>query len=314
MHSHHSHSGQYCTHAAGTLESCVEEALARGMVQFSMTEHIPRWRETDLYPGEEDVGLEGLFQLYDGFYTHARALQRRYRVSHPQFQLLVGLETEYLRAIDLRILELLAAKYPPDLIVGSVHHVRGIPIDFDAAMWQDALRACDGDIALFYNTYLDHQLEVITRLQPAVIGHFDVILLYAPDEYRDWLSYSGVRERARRNIDAVVAYGGLFELNGAALRKGWPTPYPRPDVVQMIQAAGGRFCLSDDSHGPAQVALNYDRVQQYVRDMGIDTLYRVTRQSTPASDVLDASSGPSACTVVASPAAEFLAWSARSST
>ena len=304
MHSHHSHSGQYCTHASGSLESCISEAVSRGFRQFCLTEHIPRWREVDIYPGE-DVTLDHLVDLYDAFYTHARRLQQSYRATHPGFELLVGLETEYLRPIDLRILQLLVARYPPDLIVGSVHHVNGTPIDFDGSLWRQAHDAC-ASTADFYNTYLDHQLEVIDRLAPAVIGHFDVILLYAPDDKKDWLSYAGVRERARRNIEAAVGRGALFELNSAALRKGWSTPYPRHDIVAMIQEAGGKFCLSDDSHGPAQVGLNYDRLQDYVRECGIDTLYRVSL--SPSSD-----SDRQVCTVVATPSSEFFSWPARSS-
>lgn len=50
--SHHSHSGQFCKHASGTLEEVVLEAVQKGFEVYGLTEHIPRYRTVDLYPEE----------------------------------------------------------------------------------------------------------------------------------------------------------------------------------------------------------------------------------------------------------------------
>ena len=50
--SHHSHSGQFCKHAKGTLEEVVQEAIRQRFQLFCLTEHVPRYREEDLYPEE----------------------------------------------------------------------------------------------------------------------------------------------------------------------------------------------------------------------------------------------------------------------
>jgi len=49
--SHHSHSGQFCGHATGTLEEMVQTAVSKGMKVFALTEHMPREVE-DFYPEE----------------------------------------------------------------------------------------------------------------------------------------------------------------------------------------------------------------------------------------------------------------------
>ena len=49
--SHHSHSGQFCHHAADTLEEVVRTAIKKKMQLFALTEHMPRERD-DLYPEE----------------------------------------------------------------------------------------------------------------------------------------------------------------------------------------------------------------------------------------------------------------------
>jgi len=49
--SHHSHSGQFCGHAAGTLEEMVQAAIGKAMKVFALTEHMPR-DVKDFYPEE----------------------------------------------------------------------------------------------------------------------------------------------------------------------------------------------------------------------------------------------------------------------
>lgn len=281
MHSHHSHSGQYCTHATGDLEDCIKEAIRQKFTLFCLTEHIPRYREDDLYPGEE-VNLIDLIDMFCGFHKHARELQAKYR---SQIDILVGLETEYIRAIDLRVLELLVAAYPVDFVVGSVHHVNGIPIDFDRETWDRALISCHSNEEEFYGRYFDHQYEVFQTFHPMVIGHFDVILLFAPSgQETNLLQWDSVKSKILRNIEFVISYGGLFELNSAAFRKGWSTAYPASNLVDLITSMGGHFCLSDDSHGPHQVGLNFHRLQDYVRAQKLTQLGRLTTQGVTQTE------------------------------
>lgn len=75
---------------------------------------------------------------------------------------------------------------------------------------------------------------MLTKLQPEVVGHWDLVRLFCGDYTRGLREYGeGVWERCVRNADAVVGYGGLVEINGAAVRKGWDTPYPRRDVMEV---------------------------------------------------------------------------------
>lgn len=62
-HSHHSHSGQFCKHAAGLLEDVVVEAVRQGFEVYGLTEHVPRYRNEDLYPEEVTISV-GLVVSY----------------------------------------------------------------------------------------------------------------------------------------------------------------------------------------------------------------------------------------------------------
>lgn len=42
---------------------------------------------------------------------------------------------------------------------------------------------------------------------------------------------------------------------------------------------GGKFTLSDDSHGVSQVGLNFERVKSYLEDVGVETLWYLERDA-----------------------------------
>ena len=48
----HSHSGEFCLHAHGTLEQVVLKAIEKGFKCLGLSEHMPRTRQKDLYPEE----------------------------------------------------------------------------------------------------------------------------------------------------------------------------------------------------------------------------------------------------------------------
>ena len=67
---------------------------------------------------------------FDKFVEKAHRLKALYA---DKITLLVGLETDYVSSLDLDGLDALLEKHAGriEYIVGSIHHVNGIPIDFD---------------------------------------------------------------------------------------------------------------------------------------------------------------------------------------
>ncbi|KAI0080487.1 histidinol phosphate phosphatase H [Panus rudis PR-1116 ss-1] len=282
--SHHSHSGQFCKHASGTLEEVVLEAIRQGFKVFGLTEHVPRYRHADLYPEEEGMTLDALSDQFSAFLEEAHRLKALYS---DKINLLVGLETEYISPRDLEGLDDVLQRHGKKIeyIVGSVHHVNGIPIDFDLDTYKRSLASFPLDTdntgrnqqEAFLCTYFDAQYELMQRYRPEVIGHIDLCRLYEPDLTLS--DFPSAWEKLRRNVEFAVGYGALFELNAAAFRKGWASSYPGRDV--MIQQYHGRFALSDDSHGPHAVGLNYRRLVEYGREADIDNLWFLQSSEKP---------------------------------
>ncbi|KAJ1926868.1 hypothetical protein IWQ60_003418 [Tieghemiomyces parasiticus] len=218
------------------------------------------------------LSVADLEDTFERYVATARALQRQHRSA--SFDLLVGAETEYINDESLVRAHQLRERHSLDYLVGSVHHVREIPIDFDQAQFNRCLVACGGSLIDLYADYFDAQYRMLTALRPEVVGHFDLCRLFTPrsDPLCRTLPPS-VWERVLRNIDVVVAYGGLFEINSRAYKKGLPDAYPQRDILQAIKDRQGKFTISDDSHGPSEVGLLYPPLRQYLLEMGVDTVY-----------------------------------------
>ncbi|KAF8752513.1 ABC transporter [Rhizoctonia solani] len=260
--SHHSHSGQFCKHAVGTLEEVVKAAIERDFMVFGLTEHVPRYRVEDLYPEELEAKITPLelSRTFDDFVAEAHRLKELYLRESPCSR----------------------PRRPNRYVIGSVHHCNGIPIDFDKPTFERAVASfADSYESIaemqestpnhtqiaFLNSYLDAQFRLMERISPEVIGHFDLCRLYMPN-----LSLDPVWEKVARNVRYAVEYGAAFELNAAAFRKGWNGAYPGRDIIKLIQSMDGYFVLSDDSHGPTAVGLNYEKLDAFISEMHISKI------------------------------------------
>lgn len=294
MQSHHSHSGQYVSHAVDSLEDVVKRAETMGFTHFCLTEHMPRLADQFLYPEEIEKGYtkQNLIENFQQYLVHAVELQKKYN-SKEGMKVLIGFEIEgldddHINYTAEKLLKLPGS--PINMTVGSVHYVHDIPIDFSAELWAKARDATEKKTArnLYYD-YFALQNKVIDVLAPQVIGHFDLIRLFQPndeidpttgkrlgdiDVEQDWPE---VWEIIVKNIKLANANKSLFELNSAAIRKGWDGPYPKVDICEAVKTYGGaRFCFSDDSHAIKQVGLNYHKVWDYVCNvLGLEFIYHL---------------------------------------
>jgi histidinol-phosphatase (PHP family) len=150
-----------------------------------------------------------------------------------RIKILIGFETEYIRPESISNIQSLLQKYSFDFCIGSIHHVLGIPIDFNAQLWEDARQACGGTDESLFAKYFDEQYDLLDRVKPLIVGHLDVIRLWAPDKMVSLQQWPFVWSKVNRNIDTVIQYGGLFELNSAAFRKGFEDAYPTSEIAKV---------------------------------------------------------------------------------
>eukprot|EP00730_Choanoeca_flexa_P013331 TRINITY_DN5205_c0_g1_i2.p1 TRINITY_DN5205_c0_g1~~TRINITY_DN5205_c0_g1_i2.p1 ORF type:complete len:294 (+),score=58.67 TRINITY_DN5205_c0_g1_i2:69-950(+) len=272
MWSFHSHSGQFCKHAANTLEEMIQQAIDLGFTHYGLSEHMPRHRQCDLYPEELELGMtpQSLIQQFDDYVHEARRLQAKYSTD---IKLFVGFETELIRDEWYQDVQQLRNAHSLDYVVGSVHHVKGIPIDFDEAKTQQAQDAC-GSLEGLALTYFDHVTTMINVLKPDVIGHLDLIRLLRPDIEPT----TAVKTAIAGAVEAGLRHNCVFEINTAGLRKGLAGPYPHDDVMALLVEKGAKLCISDDAHKVEHVGTCYGKLRGYLRKHGVRQLWYMDRE------------------------------------
>lgn len=233
--SHHSHSGQFCPgHAVDSLEDCIRAAIARGLIVFGLTEHMPR-HDVDFYPEEKKSGatLASHIENENAYFMAATRLRERYK---DRIGLPLGFESDWIRSESKDLIEQSIKSHNFDYFIGSVHHVHATPIDYDQQMYYAARYKAGGTDEKLFEDYFDAQYNMLQAVRPPVVGHFDLIRLRSndPDVSGGWQQIEAVWSKALRNLDFVASYGGLLEVNTAALRKGMAEPYPKKEIIEVI--------------------------------------------------------------------------------
>lgn len=203
-----------------------------------MPGHTSRHEAHSLVQIEAGDTLAGFIANEAAYYQEASRLREKYA---SQIHILIGFEIEWIRPIISRTLvEESLARFPFEFFIGSVHHMHTQPIDYDRPMYEKAREIAGGTDERLFEDYFDAQLDMLQQLRPLVVGHFDLIRLKSDDPERSFTLWPGVWERVLRNLDFVAAYGGILELNSAALRKGMREPYPKGEIcrVCLLPAVG----------------------------------------------------------------------------
>ncbi|MCZ6839249.1 MAG: histidinol-phosphatase HisJ family protein [Alphaproteobacteria bacterium] len=214
-----------------------------------MTEHMPTESISHLAVEEAKAGLDiaSVQRRFEQYFREARRLADLHK---DRIDILVGFETEVYSGYENEVARLIA-RYDPDLIVGSVHHVHDVLFDSTARNYQRAVEL-SGGIEALYCDYFDAQFELIETFRPAVVGHFDLIRIHDSDYLERW-EVPEIRDRALRNLERIKALGLILDFNVRALAKGAAEPYVSAPWLKIAIQEGIAIVPGDDSHGVASV-------------------------------------------------------------
>ena len=173
---------------------------------------------------------QSLAKVSDLFYDEAIRLRKKYE---SQIKLLIGFEGEWIRPSTYTLIKDFQNKFHFDLFVGSVHHVHTIPIDYDRKTYEKVRETAGGTDERLFEDYFDSQFDMLQKLHPPVVGHFDLIRLFSDDSNGSFARWDGVWSRILRNLQFVSQYGGVIELNSSALRKGLSEAYPKVEICKV---------------------------------------------------------------------------------
>lgn len=251
---HGGHSGQFCQHAKDDLESIIKTYITQGFKWVGITEHIPPLSDAMRYPDEAEAGLTVAFlqERFSEYFRLGRNLQKKYA---DQIEILLAFEIETYSGSVEHVHELIKC-YQPDYLVGSLHHVGGIGIDYNREHYQQALTKA-GSIEQLYCNYFDEQFDMLQEYCPAVVAHFDLIRIYDPN-YLSTLSNSMVVNKVDRNLDFIAEKKLIIDFNLRGFDKALEQ-YPSLPVLKKALSREIAIVPGDDSHGIDSVGRNYEQ-------------------------------------------------------
>jgi histidinol-phosphatase (PHP family) len=231
-------------HTVETVERYVEQALAHGVDEIGVTEHVYYFRETQEFwtlPYQLDRCRQELDPYCDAV---LEAKRRRLPVK-------LGLEVDWVpeRADALAAV---LAPYPWDYLIGSVHFVDGYGIDAEPSL-VDAVGSEEA-----WRRYYEWLSGASERVD--VLGHPDLVKFFGPELDWDWLSVAA-------SLD-----GACLEVSSAGLHKPHGKLYPSTELLTAGKARGMPITTASDAHVPQNVGRDLDRAIEHARAAGYETV------------------------------------------
>ena len=230
-----------------------EAAEQAGIAELGVSEHIHRFRQS-LAVWDHPYWRE---QAQDDIYAYCAFVRE-----HTDLRL--GLEVDFVPGREDRTQNLIES-CELDYVVGSVHFLGDLAVDFDRFDIWDGERSPEA----VWRRYFE-QLA-----QAAASGLFDI--LAHPDLVKIWgaarpLPPGDPRRYYEPALDAIAESGIAVEVSTAGLRKPVGEIYPAPAFLAGALEAGAPIALSSDAHLPEQIGYGYDEALELLERLGVHEL------------------------------------------
>ena len=237
----HSHTS-FSADSDMTAEDALKAARARG-IGLVFTEHL----DVD-FPGELDFSFD------------PEAYWRQYEPLRGD-DLHLGIEVG-MQAGTAEASRAFVARAPFDLVIGSVHLLRGIDI-----YEKECFEGREKDE--LYREYFRTMAEMIACHDFIdVLGHIDYIARTAPYKNPE-LSYGAFADEIDAVLRTAVAQGVVLELNTRRLGSRRALKELAPIYARYHELGGRYVTLGSDAHGADAIGANFAAAEDFARAMGL---------------------------------------------
>jgi len=238
---------------AANVERYRDAATAAGIAELGVSEHIHRFQQS--------------LGIWDHPYWREQARDDIY--AYCEFvrgftDLRLGLEVDFVPGREDRTQSLIE-RCDLDYVVGSVHFLGDLAVDFDRFdIWGSGRSPED-----VWRRYFE------TLAEAARSGLFDI--LAHPDLVKMWGSSRPAppgdpRRYYEPALEAIADSGIAVEVSTAGLRKPVAEIYPAPAFLAGALEAGAPIALSSDAHVPEQVGYAYPQALELLESLGVEEL------------------------------------------
>ena len=248
---YHTHSWR-CGHATGIMAEYVETAIARGVGEIGLTDHIYLYYQPAADRNSEWAMPES---QYSEHYREMLAVRDQFRKEIP---VRISVEADYVEGFEAELRRFLD-EYEFDYVLGAVHFMDGWLIDAP----ENSDRYRDGNVAEIYRRYYLQMAKAVRTGLFDVMAHLDLPKKFGHPPDGD------VSAELDELLDTIEATGTVVEVSTAGLRKPIGEIYPSPAIITEIAKRNIAIVLSSDAHAPGEIAAGFTSTIRLLRDLGI---------------------------------------------
>jgi histidinol-phosphatase (PHP family) len=251
---YHTHTFR-CGHAVGTARECIEGAIAQGIDEIGLTDHLWLYFEE---PAQRNPTYAMAERDYDAHYTEMVALRDEYR---GRIAVRVSVEADYIEGREDELLQILG-RYELDYVLGSVHFMDGWLMDHPD--FADRFR--EERVAEIYRRYYRKLGNAIRLGAFDLLAHFDL-----PKKF-GFLPEEDLAHVVAETLDLVREHDLAIELSSAGLRKPIGEIYPSDTILREMRRREIPIAFSSDAHAPDEIGAGYDELLAAAKRAGYDEL------------------------------------------
>jgi histidinol-phosphatase (PHP family) len=236
-----------CRHAVGEPAEYAAHAIRAGLTEIGFSDHSPMQQD------DFDDWRMSLGEL-DRYVSMVRDAQRAF----PNLTIKLALEVDYIPGHEGWIREL-AARYPWDYFIGSVHYVSD---SWDLDNPKKLARWRERDPFEVWTVYFERLTQAAASGLFDIIGHADLAKKFC------FIPNQDCTHLFTRFLAAARESGTAIELNTAGLRKDCKEIYPSRRILELARKEGVAITFGSDAHAPGEVGMDFDQAVQLARDVG----------------------------------------------
>jgi histidinol-phosphatase (PHP family) len=245
----------YCGHAEGTMEESVQVAIRLGLAEVGFAGHFP-YPQGFVEPVPDCVIPEDLFpQFVDDVFRLRKIYENRIHIT-------LGAEVDYLDGF-MEKTKALCRMYPLDYVIGSVHMVEGVPIDYSHQVLIQYLDKMGG-VGGMCTKYWKCVEKMIRSGICDVVAHLDL-----PKKVMASRPSFDDTKHVEFLLDLIFDRNIVLEVNTGGIDRSFDgESYPSQSILRMAAERGIEITLGSDAHRPEEVGRYFRKTAEFLRTLG----------------------------------------------
>ncbi len=241
---YHMHT-RLCGHAIGAPRDYILAAQQAGLGEIGFSDHNPMPTQFDDWRMAPDQ-LPEYVELIKGA-----------RDEFPRYPVRLGAsECDFIPGYEWHIRNL-ARQFDWDYLIGSVHYITP---DWDVDNPKHLKRWTEQPVDDIWRAYFAAYTKMIESCLFDFLAHPDLVKKFGHRPKGDLSRFY------REMLDAAAEAGAVLEVSTAGLRKEAREIYPSRDFLEAAQHRRIPIVINSDAHSPEEVAYEFDRAYQLVRE------------------------------------------------